>query len=90
MTDPTSDDRGRTVLARDQVAASRALALFAGAGGLWVLVAAVTVPGFAGEGAMLGVSMAVGVVLVAIGRRRVVPAPHARPPGCWRPSRPSR
>ena len=48
------------------MAASRALALFAGAGGLWVLAAAVALPGFAGEGAMLGVSMAVGVALVAI------------------------
>ncbi len=66
MTDPTSHAAGRTVLARDQVAASRALALFAGTGGLWVLVASLTVPGFAGEGLMRAVSLAVGVALVMI------------------------
>lgn len=67
MTDPTSDTRGRTVLARDQVAASRALALFAGAGGLWIMISSITVPGFAGPGPMLTVSLAVGALLVLVG-----------------------
>jgi diguanylate cyclase (GGDEF)-like protein len=66
VTDSTSDTRGRAVLARDQVAASRALALFAGAGGLWVLMASITVPGFAGPAPMLALSIAVGAMLVVI------------------------
>lgn len=67
MTVPTSDTRGRAVLARDQIAASRALALFAGAGGLWLLVAGATVPGFGGEGPMLAVCLTVGAVFLGAG-----------------------
>lgn len=66
MNAPTSDIRGRAVLARDQIAASRALALFAGAGGVWVLLASILVPGFAGPAPMLVLSVVVGVLLVAI------------------------
>ncbi len=66
MSDSTSHIRGRAVLVRDHVAASRALALFAGAGGLWVLGATATVPGFAGQGATVAVSFALGFALVVV------------------------
>lgn len=62
--DVTSHSDGRAVLARDRVAASRALALFSAAGGIWLLAIGATIPGFAGHGAALVASLAVGAALV--------------------------
>lgn len=58
---------GRALLARDHVAAARALALFCFAGGLWLIVPGVVVPGFAGHGLVLVTSLGMGLVVLAVG-----------------------
>lgn len=63
----TTHPDGRALLVRDHVAASRALALFCVAGGIWLLGIGATVPGFAGSGALLAVSLALGAILLLIG-----------------------
>ena len=67
MDHPSSPSRRRAVLARDHIAASRALALFAGAGGLWLLISGLTVPGFAGEGLRAVVTLGVGLAVALLG-----------------------
>ena len=58
---------GRALLARDHVAASRALALFCAAGGAWLIGVGASVPGFGGHGLLLAASIALGVLLLGIG-----------------------
>ena len=48
------------------MAAARALALFGAAGGLWLFVVGITVPGFGGHGVVLAASLAFGLALVAL------------------------
>lgn len=64
------------VVARDRVAASRALALFAAAGGLWLLVVGATIPGFAGEGPALVASFATSAALLIASVGLWFHAPH--------------
>jgi diguanylate cyclase (GGDEF)-like protein len=52
---------------RDRVSAGRAVGLFLTAGGLLSVIFGVTVPGFAGHGPVLAVSLAVAVAIAAMG-----------------------
>ena len=63
----TTEPDGRSLLARDHVAAARALALFGVAGGLWLVVPGVVVPGFAGHGLVQLTSLAIGFGILALG-----------------------
>ncbi len=67
MGHPSSHSRRRAGLDRDRVAASRALALFAAAGGLWVLISGLTIPGFAGGGLRAVVTLGVGLAIALLG-----------------------
>jgi diguanylate cyclase (GGDEF)-like protein len=63
----TTSTRTSPILPRDRVSAGRAMGLFLTAGGLFSLVVGLSVPGFAGHGAVLAVSLAVALAVLAAG-----------------------
>jgi diguanylate cyclase (GGDEF)-like protein len=63
----TTAIRTSPILPRDRVSAGRALGLFLTAGGLFSLVFGLALPGFAGHGAVLAISLAISLVVSAVG-----------------------